>query len=320
MATSTPPVIRLGTRGSALALAQARLAAAAIRRIHPQAVITEHIIRTLGDHVTHRPLTELAGAGATGLFSSALEASLLAGDIDVAVHSAKDLTVDFPDTLAQAAFLPRGDVRDVLISRHGVGLADLPHGAVIGTGSPRRIAQLLLARPDITPRDFRGNIDSRIRAALAPDSPFDAIVLARAGLERLALEHVISETLSLDIMLPAPAQGAICLQTRSDAAWLALLAPADDPTTRAEVAAEQAFLRGLGGGCAVPVATWAHIADASLTLRARVLAADGSAVAEVSTGPVTLESNVVAQARAAGLALAGIALERGAAALMEVQR
>jgi porphobilinogen deaminase len=257
MATSTPPVIRLGTRGSALALAQARLAAAAIRRIHPQAVITEHIIRTLGDHVTHRPLTELAGAGATGLFSSALEASLLAGDIDVAVHSAKDLTVDFPDTLAQAAFLPRGDVRDVLISRHGVGLA---------------------------------------------------------------LEHVISETLSLDIMLPAPAQGAICLQTRSDAAWLALLAPADDPTTRAEVAAEQAFLRGLGGGCAVPVATWAHIADASLTLRARVLAADGSAVAEVSTGPVTLESNVVAQARAAGLALAGIALERGAAALMEVQR
>jgi hydroxymethylbilane synthase len=306
---------RVGTRGSALARKQTALALDALLHAYPTLDLSEHVIKTVGDLVTDVPLPAIAG-GASGVFTSAIETALLAAEIDVAIHSAKDLPTEVTSGLILAAYLPRADVRDALISRKGYKLATLPQGAAVGTSSPRRAAQLRAARPDLVVRDLRGNIDTRIGKALAADGGYDAIVLARAGLDRLGRTDVISETLSLDVMLPAPSQGAICLQARDDAAWAALLKAVNDRATQAAVTAERTFLHGLGGGCALPVAAYGDISDYTLHLRARVLTPGGRQQVDVEAS-AHLETDWRSSAQALGEMLARQALDVGARRLME---
>lgn len=307
-----PRILRLGTRSSALAQAQAALAAAALARMHPDATIRTQIVRTLGDRVTETPLSVMA-AQASGVFTSTLETALCEGEIDVAVHSAKDLPIEPSAGVALAAALPRADVRDVLISRNQFTLNALPRGAVVGTSSPRRAAQLWATRPDLAIDDLRGNVDTRIARALDADGPFDAIVLARAGLDRLNRSEHISETLSLNIILPAPAQGAIVLQTRADAEWVTLVEQVNDAETFQAITAERAFLQGLGGGCALPVAAYASMERSKMHLRGRVLHRQGRQQVDVEGRyPIRTDED----ARAAGFALAQQALDSGARALM----
>ena len=310
----TETAVRVGTRGSALARVQTALALDALLRAHPTLDLREQVIRTVGDQVTDVPLPAIAG-GAAGVFTSAIETALLAAEIDVAVHSAKDLPTELTPGLILAAYLPRADVRDALISRQGYTLATLPQGAAVGTSSPRRAAQLRAARPDLVIRDLRGNIDTRIAKA----GEYDAIVLALAGLERLGRTDVITEVLPLDIMLPAPAQGAICLQSRESAMWAGLLGTVDHRATHAEVTAERAFLRGLGGGCALPVAAYGQVADDALHLRARVLTLDGQQQVNVEA-TARLEGDWIRGAQIAGASLADQALDAGARRLIEETR
>jgi hydroxymethylbilane synthase len=300
---------RVGTRGSPLARAQTALAAAALTQAHPVLTVSEHLIRTLGDRVTDTPLAAMA-SGASGVFTSALEEALARGEIDIAVHSAKDLPIRSTPGLTLAAFLPRADVRDALISQAGWTLATLPPGAIIGTSSPRRAAQLLAIRPDLIMRDLRGNIDTRLARAHDPQGGYAAIVLACAGLERLKRADMITETLALEVMLPAPAQGAIALQVRDEPLWVALVRAISDAPTERAVHAERAFLRGLGGGCALPVAAYGRSDANGLMLRGRVLTRDGTSVVDVRAR-FALEA-----ADAAGEGLAKLALARGAARLI----
>jgi hydroxymethylbilane synthase len=193
----------------------------------------------------------------------------------LAVHSAKDLPIRLTEGLTLSAYLPRADVRDALIARNGHSLPTLPTQAVIGTSSPRRAAQLRALRPDLHIRDLRGNIDTRIAKALNAAEGYDAIVLAKAGLDRAGRAEVISQTLPLHQVLPAPSQGAICLQVRAGGEWSRWISPLDDAATHAAVRAERAFLQGLGGGCALPVAAYAHFDSDTLRLQGRLLTADG---------------------------------------------
>ena len=295
--TNPLTALRVGTRGSALARAQTALAVEALLRAYPALDVSEHVIKTTGDQVTDLPLATIAGGG---VFTSALETALLEGRIDLAVHSAKDLPTDLTPGLILAAYLPRADVRDVLISREGHTLATLPHGALIGTSSPRRAAQLRAYRQDFQIRDLRGNIDTRIAKAL--NGEYDAIVLARAGLDRIGRTDVISETLSLADMMPAPGQGAICLQVR--AASADLLHPVDHRETHAAVLAERAFLRALGGGCALPVAAYAYVTGDQLHLRGHIFLPDGS-VRINGLDSVSLHGDWRAAAEALGQTVAG---------------
>ena len=195
--------------------------------------------------------------GGKGLFTQELESELLSGAVHCAVHSLKDLPVDNPPGLTLGCIPARAEVRDALISRDGFTLGTLPPKAVVGTSSLRRAAQLLAARPDLRIESLRGNVDTRLRKAL--EGRYDAIILAGAGLTRLGLDENVTEWLSLDLMLPAPGQGALAVQCRAaDEMTLSLLAALEDQPTRNAVTAERAFLKGLGGGCAVPVAAYAE--------------------------------------------------------------
>jgi hydroxymethylbilane synthase len=195
--------------------------------------------------------------GGKGLFTQELESELLSGTVHCAVHSLKDLPVENPEGLTIGCVPARAEVRDALISKNGFTLATLPRNSVVGTSSLRRAAQLLAARPDLKTESLRGNVDTRLRKAL--DGQYDAIILAGAGLSRLGLDQHVTEWLPLDLMLPAPGQGALAVQCRStDQTTLSLLAALEDESTRSAVTAERAFLSGLGGGCAVPVAAYAE--------------------------------------------------------------
>jgi hydroxymethylbilane synthase len=311
MAEPTPPLshLRLGTRGSALARWQTDFIAARLQEAWPGIEIEIVVLHTQGDRVLDKPLPLIGGKG---LFTAELEEALHTGAIDLAVHSLKDLPTEMPPGLAIGAIPPRAPVHDVLVSRRGAGLAELPGGAVIGTSSRRRAAQIRRRFPDLEMADIRGNVDTRVRKARDPHGPYDAIVLAQAGLERLAHADAISEVLALDVMLPAPGQGALAVQCRDDQLLRTLLAPLDHAPTRAAVEAERAFLGGLGGGCAVPIAAYATSADGALQLRGRVTALDGSTEIEVHLqGEIHLaqalgrEAAEQARAEGAGLLLAG---------------
>ncbi len=302
-----PSHLRLGTRGSALARRQTDEVAARLAAAWPDLVITVDVVHTQGDRLLERPLPLIGGKG---LFTAELEAALSHGTIDLAVHSLKDLPTGLPSGLVLGAIPARGAVHDVVVSRGGRPLAALPAGAVVGTSSRRRGAQLLHAYPHLRIADIRGNVDTRLRKALAPDGPYDAIVLAAAGLERLGYNEAITEVLPLEVMLPAPGQGALAVQCRDDAALLRLLAPLEDPTTRTAVTAERAFLRQLGGGCAVPVAAYAEVVRGKVHLRARIIAPDGSHLIEVQG------EGDAGEPEALGAALATQALDRGAARLL----
>ncbi len=267
-------VLRLATRRSPLALWQARHVARLLEDAWPGLQVQLVTFTTQGDRMRHRPLPEIGGKG---LFTAELEAALRAGEVDLAVHSLKDLPTDLASDLTLGAVLKREDPHDVLISRHGLSLDRLPPNPAIGTSSTRRAAQIRLARPDARILPLRGNVDTRIRKALDPQGPYDAIVLARAGVARLGREEVITQVLPFEVMLPAPGQGALAVQCRADdERVLALLVPLHDPETAAEVTAERAFLQALGGGCALPVAALGRVEEGRLTLTALYVAPDGT--------------------------------------------
>jgi hydroxymethylbilane synthase len=246
--------LRVGTRGSPLALAQSELVLEALRAGHPTLAVERVVIQTEGDRRRRASLLDLGGQG---IFTRELEVALLDGEIDVAVHSLKDLPSTLPEGLLLAATPPREDPHDVLVTREGAPLSKLPAGAVVGTGSPRRRAQLLAARPDLVMEDIRGNVDTRL--AKLQQGEYDAIVLAVAGLRRLGwLERpeVASraEVLSFDTMLPAPSQGILGLECRAgDSAVRELLATVNDAGTFAAATAERAVLRRFGSGCRLPI-------------------------------------------------------------------
>jgi hydroxymethylbilane synthase len=271
----------LGTRGSALALRQAEIVGDALRAAGVGVELDVRVLATRGDIERDIPLSAF---GERGIFADAIEDALRRGEIDLAVHSAKDLPAELPADLRIAAVLPRADVRDVLVSS-GRTLAELPAGATIGTSSARRTAQLRAARPDVVVREMRGNVDVRLESLRRGEH--DAIVLAAAGLIRLGLGHVISEWLPLDVVLPAPGQGALAIEVRAGASRLTrLLAPLTDRDTFDAVVAERALLASFGEACAVAVAGHARsIASGLLELTGLAAAPDGRSVRAVRHGP-----------------------------------
>jgi hydroxymethylbilane synthase len=282
----TTRVLRIGTRASALARTQTGLVVDALGV--PVEVVP---IVTQGD----RSAAALTQLGGTGVFVSALRTALYDGEIDVAVHSFKDLPTSAADGIVVAAVPPREDPRDALVSRGGLALIDLPRGARVGTGSPRRAAQLRALGLDLDPVAIRGNVGTRLGRVGAAEGPadLDAVVLASAGLRRLGRADAITEVLDPIHMLPAPAQGALAVECRADdAEALAVLAALDDAATRAAVAAERALLEALEAGCAAPVGALAEIADGDagpeVFLRGTVVAVDGTAaVRRTATGATT---------------------------------
>ncbi|MDQ7848900.1 MAG: hydroxymethylbilane synthase [Armatimonadota bacterium] len=293
--------LRLGTRGSALALAQAELVAQALRaRGISVEVVT---VRTTGD----RDRSAGALRRGSGIFVKELEQALLGGRIDLAVHSAKDLPTAETDGVSVAAYLPRSDPRDALISRSGREVADLPPGARVGTDSPRRAAFLLALRPDLRIIGLRGNVDTRLRRLDA--GSLDAIVVAAAGLQRLGLARRITAPLSPQVMLPAVGQGAVAVQVRVDGSSSALVASLDHLPTRQELVAERAFLRAVGGGCRAPIAALARVDGGRLVLEGAVVSPDGrSMVRDRAEGAVEMAEEL-------GSALGARLLARGAAVL-----
>lgn len=270
----TQHLLRLGTRGSPLALrqaeeVQARLAAA--HGIDPSAVAIE-VIRTTGDRIQDRTLAE---AGGKGLFTKEIEEALIAGAIDFAVHSSKDVPTFLPDGLQLSTYLPREDVRDAFVSPRAASLATLPPGAVVGTASLRRQAQILRARPDLRVVPLRGNVQTRLRKL--EDGDVDATLLALAGLNRLKRPDVVTALLPLDQFLPAIGQGAIAIETRAnDSRTIDLLSRINDRDTEAALTCERAFLTVLDGSCRTPIAGLATIDGDRIEFTGEVLREDGS--------------------------------------------
>ena len=293
------------TRPSALARWQTAHVIGLLQAAHPGLACSENVITTKGDRVLDRPLPEIGGKG---LFTSELENALLAGEVDAAVHSLKDLPVEDSPGLVVAAIPEREAAHDVLVASNGYTLANLPEGARVGTCSLRRTAQLLALRPDLTVLPLRGNVDSRVRKVM--NGEYDAIILAQAGLTRLGLQAHISEIFALNLMLPAPGQGALAVQCRADdAETRKLLAAIHDPFTAAAVDAERSFLSGLGGGCSLPVAAFAEKTNGQIILTGAVISADGKQSIRLSA--------VDKEPQQLGQRLADLVLERGAAELLK---
>jgi hydroxymethylbilane synthase len=278
--------LRLGTRGSPLALAQARETRERLMAAHGLAEDAFEIvvIRTTGDRVTDRPLGEIGGKG---LFTKEIEEALLAGAVDLAVHSMKDMPALLPPGLEIACLLPREDPRDAFVSLAHASLAAMPEGAVVGTSSLRRRAQLLHRRPGLRVVEFRGNVQTRLRKL--EEGLAEATFLASAGLRRLGREDIIRAVIEPEEMLPAVAQGAIGIEIRAaDQATRALLAPIHDGPTGVRIAAERAFLAELDGSCRTPIAGLAEIAGGRLRLRGEIIRPDGSErLATERNGPLT---------------------------------
>jgi hydroxymethylbilane synthase len=297
--------MRIGTRGSALALAQSGMVQ---KLLGGEATLT--VIETTGDR---NPLASLRRIGGKGIFTKEIDTALLEGRIDLAVHSLKDLPTEETPGLAIGALLKREDPRDALVSRGGVGLDQLPKGAVVGTSSFRRRAQLLARRPDLMVEDLRGNVPTRIARVLS--GTVDAIVIAAAGLIRLGMESEIAEIIDESVMLPAPGQGIVAVQIRADdSETREHLRAIHDPTAEAEAIAERTFLSGLGGGCLVPVGARARARNGTLTLAGFVGHPEGH--------PSIRKSIEGSSAGAAelGAELARLALAQGAREILDAVR
>jgi hydroxymethylbilane synthase len=292
--------LRLGTRKSPMAMVQSQQVADLITERTGREVELVGIT-TFGD-VSRAQIAQIGG---TGVFVSGLRTSLLHGDVDIAVHSLKDLPTAQPEGIVLAAVPPRDDPRDALAARDGAKLADLPPGATIGTGSPRRAAQLLLLRPDLRPVAVRGNADTRLGRVTSGE--VDAVVLAYAGLARIGRLDAVTQIFDPDEMLPAPGQGALAVECRSDRPGLAdLLACVDDSATHAATTAERTLLAVLEAGCSAPVGGYAAGAD-GLRLRAVIVAANGETALRASaSGPAD-------EAEHLGRSVAAELLRRGAA-------
>ncbi len=298
---TAPKSLRIGTRGSPLALAQAGIVRDALRVAHPTLPKGEIIvIRTTGDRVQDRKLDEIGGKG---LFTKEIEEALLAGTIDLAVHSMKDMPTFLPDGLIIDCLLRRADPRDALFSRSGASIAELPQGATVGTSSLRRQAQLLALRPDLKITTLRGNVETRLGKLAAGAA--DATLLALAGLQRLGMPRAPSAILSVDEMLPAVAQGAIGAETRiDDAHTRELLRPLNDGPTELAVTAERACLAVLDGSCHTPIAALAELDGGTMRLRSLIALPDGSAIQrDDRSAAVTSVAQAVALGQAAGKAL-----------------
>jgi hydroxymethylbilane synthase len=287
--------LRLGTRGSPLALAQAHAVRRLLAAAHGVAETTIDIvvIRTSGDRIQDRPLAEVGGKG---LFTKEIEEALAGDAIDVAVHSAKDMPTVLPDGLGLAACLPREDVRDVFISRKAPSFGELAPGSVVGTASLRRQALARRLRPDLKVVPFRGNVETRLRKL--GDGEVDATVLALAGLKRLGLTHVATDVMAVEDFLPAVGQGAIALEARvDDGRTKNLLDRIDHADTVTALLAEREFLAVLDGSCRTPIAGYATIADGTLRFRGMILRPDGSETHETTrTGPATEAARIGAAA------------------------
>ncbi len=315
--TSVPQPLRLGTRGSRLALTQAEMVKAALvgAALPSRPVVVEIIvIKTLGDRL-RGPLPEVAdslrravGTQGKGVFIKELEDALLGNRIDLAQHSLKDMPAELPAGLRLAAVLAREDPRDALVSRNGRRLASLPREAVVGTGSPRRKAMLLAARPDLKIVDLRGNVTTRLKKLENRATGLDAIVLATAGLSRLGLSHLISEHLPEDVMVPAPGQGIIAIETRAEN--VAVAAAINHPATFWMAQAERAFLAKIGGGCHAALGASAQIRGLTLRIVGAVLSVDGKKQLRGET------SGPAAHAEKLGRDLAENLLQQGAGALL----
>jgi hydroxymethylbilane synthase len=298
--------LRIGTRGSILAKWQAEF----VRKQVFQATGIEGeivIIKTTGDKLQQSSLSQIGGKG---IFIKELEDALLEESIDIAVHSVKDIPTEVPPRLSFPAICRREDVRDCLVSGNGATLANLRQGARVGTGSLRRQAQLRHARPDLDVRDLRGNVDTRLRKVEAGE--YDAVMLAKAGLDRLGWTHRISETLSPEVCMPAVGQGALGVECRAaDAETSDALERLNDAETRSAIVAERTLLSALQGGCQVPLGAWARIERGELVLDACVCSIDGlQYIKQRATAPPE-------QARALGERMAKLLIEAGAQNILE---
>ena len=302
--------LRLGTRGSLLAQWQANWVTAELRKRGLE--IESIAITTRGDEQAaggSPPAPEPASSAGTGIFTKEIQRELLAGRIDLAVHSLKDLPTETVPGLALAAVPERAPVADVLVSDRFASLELLPPGAVVGTGSLRRRAQLLHHRDDLEMRDIRGNVDTRLRKLR--EGRYEAIILAQAGLLRLGLAQHVTQVLPLDLMLPAVGQGALGIEARADdAAAREALACLDHPATHAAVTAERAMLAALHGGCMAPIAAWGRTEDGHLVLTGRVLDPAGTRKLEA------VEAGTLEEAEALGRSVADALLAKGAAELI----
>jgi hydroxymethylbilane synthase len=301
----------VGTRGSKLALRQTEIVSQALTAANPGLTLEPRTIQTEGD-ISSASLNTLGGRG---VFVIEIEQSLLRGDIDIAVHSLKDLPSIETDGLTIAATLTREDPRDALVAKGDSRLNDLPSGAVVGTGSPRRACQILALRPDLRIKDIRGNVDTRLRKV--QDGEYDAVVLAAAGLARLGWLDRVSQLLEPEQMLPSVGQGILAVQVRSDdAEALAVVSAADDAASRAAAIAERAFERRLGGGCTAAIAAYATIGyapsagRAPLHLRGLVGEATGGRLLKGEMSGVASEADML------GVRLAEFLIAQGAEELL----
>jgi hydroxymethylbilane synthase len=307
--------LRIGTRGSSLALWQANHVAASLAKLH--GVEAELVrIRTSGDRLQSVPVAQVNEAigaeGGKGIFIKEIEDALLSGAVDLAVHSMKDVPTETPAGLRFAAITRREDPRDCLISRNNLSFEKLPRGARIGTSSLRRQAQLCHHRPDLDVVDLRGNVDTRIRKLESGE--FDAIVLAMAGVARLGAKDKVAQIFDEDLMLPAVGQGALGIETRADDAQTSrFVASLDHEETRACVSSERALLRELHGGCQVPLGAWGRIRGGELHLEAAVFSAAGSECVRYD------ETGAPAEAEAIGIRLAQILVDAGAGRILHLR-
>jgi hydroxymethylbilane synthase len=303
--------LRLGTRGSKLALWQANHVADLLRRAVPELEVTIEVIKTQGDKILDVSLSKI---GDKGLFTKEIELALLNNKVDLAVHSMKDLPSVLEPGLCIGAVLSRENPQDVLLSRHAGGFAELPRGARVGTSSLRRIAQIKASRPDLIIVDLRGNVDTRIRKM--QEEGLDAIVLAYAGVKRLGYEDLITEILPCDLLLPAVGQGAIGVEIRAgDNETAGILALIDHEPTRLGVLAERSFLRTLEGGCQIPIGALAEITGEGLNLSGIVSSLDGTVKYQGALQGKPEEAEEI------GLSLANQLLSRGAGqVLTEIRR
>ena len=303
----------IGTRGSQLALWQTNWIKSKLEAFHPSILVEVKIITTTGDRVQNVSLPKLGEQG-KGLFTKELEDAILDNRVDLAVHSLKDLPTDFTPGLHIGAICEREDVRDALVARPGVSsFEELPQGARLGTSSLRRCSQILAVRPDLVLEPVRGNVDTRLRKL--DEGQYDAIILAAAGLRRLGRADRITEYLNETLVLSAVGQGAIAIESRQeDSSTNGLISPLNHRATELACRAERAFLKGLGGGCLVPIAALAKLEGPNLTLDGLVARTDGSEIVRASTrGPAEDAASI-------GVRLAQELLGRGADRLLRESR
>ena len=300
--------IKIGTRGSKLALTQANLVADSLKKTDSGITVEICVIKTSGDIMQDVSLTKMGGKG---VFVKEIEDALLSGTVDLAVHSMKDVPTEIPAGLIFAAIMKREDARDVLVSKNNKKIEFMPRGARIGTGSLRRASQLLAVLPDLAIVSLRGNLETRLKKIETEN--LQGIILAAAGMKRMGLTEKISQYLPVETMLPAVGQGALGLQTReADHELGKIVAKLNHESTAAEVMAERSFLRHLGGGCLLPIAAFGKLEGDKLTLEGLVAAPNGDSIIRDKV------RGAIAEAEELGKKLAEMILEKGGKKLLEI--